>query len=70
MPLFGRLYDIPLEEMEEISMPCINIGPWGKDYHKLTERVLKEDLYRRTPAMLGFAIACLLDGGEEDRLNG
>ena len=31
-------------------MAGINIGPWGKDFHKLTERVYKEDLYERTPA--------------------
>ena len=45
MPLFGEYYDIPFEAIKEISMAGINIGPWGKDFHKLTERVYKEDLY-------------------------
>jgi arginine utilization protein RocB len=61
MPLFGTLYNIPIEDIEGISMPCINIGPWGKEYHKLTERVYKEDLFHRTPEILHFAISTLLD---------
>jgi arginine utilization protein RocB len=61
MPLFGTLYNIPIEEIESISMPCINIGPQGKEYHKLTERVLNEDLFHRTPELVHYAISTLLD---------
>ncbi len=61
MPLFGSLYSIPIEEIEDLSVPCINIGPWGKEYHKLTERVLKEDLFHRSPELLHFAVSTLLD---------
>ncbi len=57
MPLFGRLYNIPIDEVARISMPCINIGPWGKDFHKLTERVSVEDLYERTPKIINKAIS-------------
>ena len=60
MPLLGEYYDIPFEEIQEISMAGMNIGPWGKDFHKLTERVYKEDLYARTPRILDAAIAELL----------
>lgn len=63
MPFFGNIYGLPLKEMEETSMPCINIGPWGKDFHKLTERVYKEDLYERTPAILNFAVMSVLENG-------
>lgn len=59
MPLFGEYYDIPFEAIKEISMAGINIGPWGKDFHKLTERVYKEDLYERTPHILDHAITLL-----------
>ena len=65
MPFFNSLYDIPVSEIESISMPCINIGPWGKDFHKLTERVLKQDLYERTPAILRHAIGLVLDDGRK-----
>ncbi|MEG0772106.1 M20/M25/M40 family metallo-hydrolase [Clostridium sp.] len=61
MPLFGSLYSIPLQDIEDLSMPCINIGPWGKEFHKLTERVLKEDLFHRTPELLHYAISTLLE---------
>ena len=55
-----RLKTLLIKELEKISMPCINIGPWGKDFHKLTERVYKPDLYERTPAILDHAIRMLL----------
>lgn len=55
-PLFGGVYDVPLEGIEAISMPVMNIGPWGKDFHKMTERVLIEDELVRTPAILHKAI--------------
>lgn len=60
MPLFGKIYDVPFEKIHEISMPCINIGPWGKDFHKMTERVNTEDLYIRTPKILDHAIKEIL----------
>jgi len=61
MPLLGDFYDIPVEAIEKISMPCMNIGPWGKDFHKLTERVYKEDLYVRTPRIINKAVSIMLD---------
>lgn len=66
MPLFGHLYSIPVEEIESLSMPCINIGPWGKDFHKITERVFKEDLFHRSPELLNYAISTLLDWDTND----
>lgn len=39
MPLFGHEYKIPLNEMGHITMPTINLGPFGKDAHKRTERL-------------------------------
>ena len=60
MPLWQRTYDIPFAEMQELSIPVINIGPWGKDHHKFTERVHKLDLCERTPALLECAINYLL----------
>lgn len=60
MPLLGEFYNIPADTIERVSMPCMNIGPWGKDFHKLTERVCKEDLYVRTPIIIKEAIALIL----------
>jgi arginine utilization protein RocB len=61
MPLWQKTYDIPFAEMQELSIPVINIGPWGKDHHKFTERVYKIDLCERTPALLESAIHFLLE---------
>ena len=63
MPLWGKIYQIPFDAIQKNSMPCINIGPWGKDFHKITERVLNEDLYQRTPALVDFAIKHILTEG-------
>lgn len=65
MPLYGEAYSVPLAKIEELSMPCMNIGPWGKDFHKMTERVYKQDLYERTPALLNRAIEFLLGYEQE-----
>ncbi len=56
MPLWGDMYSIPLDEIKALSIPAVNIGPWGKDFHKITERVFREDLYYRTPALVDCAI--------------
>ena len=63
MPLWQKTYDIPFAEMQALSLPVINIGPWGKDHHKFTERVYKPDLYERTPALVECAIDYLLEEG-------
>jgi arginine utilization protein RocB len=60
MPLWQKTYDVPFAEMEALSVPVINIGPWGKDLHKFTERVFKTDLCERTPKLLESAIDYLL----------
>ncbi|WP_183108805.1 hypothetical protein [Thermohalobacter berrensis] len=47
--------------MNKLSIPVINIGPWGKDLHKFTERVYKEDLFERTPRIIDLAIEHVLN---------
>jgi Arginine degradation protein (predicted deacylase) len=60
MLLWGTIYSIPLELIRELSMPVVNIGPWGKDFHKYTERVLKDDVYRVTPALVDKMVRTVL----------
>jgi arginine utilization protein RocB len=60
MPHWNRTYSIPFKDLEAISVPIVNIGPWGKDYHKFTERVLREDLLENTPKLTRYAIDYLL----------
>jgi arginine utilization protein RocB len=61
MPLYGDAYSIPFGRIAGISMPCVNIGPWGKDFHKRTERVSRQDLTERTPVLLTEALRRVLD---------
>ena len=65
MPLWQKTYDVPFAEMEALSLPIINIGPWGKDHHKFTERVYRPDLYERTPALLECAVEYLLGANKD-----
>lgn len=60
MPMFGDFYTLPFADIRAISMPCINIGPWGKDLHKLTERVYLPDLLEQTPRLIDKAVGILL----------
>ncbi|MDR1021043.1 MAG: M20/M25/M40 family metallo-hydrolase [Synergistaceae bacterium] len=54
--LWGDIYSIPFRELGLISMPILNIGPWGKGIHTFAERVFTDDLYRRTPYLLALAV--------------
>jgi arginine utilization protein RocB len=60
MLLWGDVYSIPFDELNEISMPVMNVGPWGRDIHKYTERVFREDLVDRAPDLMAFAIEEIL----------
>ena len=39
MPAWPKKYSLPVNAIQKISMPVVNIGPYGKDAHKLSERV-------------------------------
>lgn len=56
MPFYGSLYQLPVAAMEQISMPCLNLGPLGKDLHQYSERVWKEDLYYNLPKQIAQTI--------------
>lgn len=61
MLMWNDVYYIPLEIIKEISMPIINVGPWGKDLHKYTERVFIEDLFYKTPQLIDLFVRELLN---------
>ncbi|MCL2234093.1 MAG: M20/M25/M40 family metallo-hydrolase [Firmicutes bacterium] len=56
----SELYDLPLDIIKEVSMPVLNIGPWGRDIHKYTERVYISDLFEKTPLVTDFIIRKIL----------
>lgn len=52
----GDSYEIPLDLIKKHSMSVLNLGAWGKDFHKYTERVYLEDLMDRIPRLIDFTI--------------
>ena len=61
MPGFGIKYDLPLVEMADLNLPVLNIGPFGKDAHQLTERLEKTYSFEVAPELLYRTIDHLLN---------
>ncbi len=60
-PSWGFVYEHPTRAIEQISMPVMNIGTWGKDGHKFTERVEKRYTFEVVPEIIRETILTLLD---------
>lgn len=56
MSVSKDLYKIDLEKIKNISMPAINLGPRGKDLHKLTERVFEKDMTEIIPSFFIYLL--------------
>jgi arginine utilization protein RocB len=61
MPLNGPAYGIPFPAIRANAMPGLNIGPFGKDFHQLTERVHRRDLLETTPKLIQEAIRVVME---------
>ncbi len=57
---WGDMYYIPLDIIRELSMPVLNVGPWGRDLHKYTERVYKKDLFSSIPKLINYIVKSIL----------
>ncbi|HMM21129.1 MAG TPA: M20/M25/M40 family metallo-hydrolase [Selenomonadales bacterium] len=62
MPAWSRTYALPVEAIRRIGMPVVNIGPFGKDAHKLSERVSKDYSFDAMPFILEKTLRGLLAG--------
>ncbi|MFS0784290.1 M20/M25/M40 family metallo-hydrolase [Bacillus sp. 1P06AnD] len=51
-PVFGLTYTIPFKNMSKLQAPVINIGPFGKDPHKVSERLNKRSAFIETPYLI------------------
>ncbi len=56
MPNWGFSYELPVETIKKLNIPVMNIGPYGKDAHKNTERLHMDYSFRVYPALLAYAI--------------
>ncbi|MBN6886202.1 arginine utilization protein RocB [Cytobacillus horneckiae] len=52
LPGGEKLYSIPFEDMEKVTAPVINVGPFGKDAHQKTERLHVPFSFEKLPKML------------------
>ncbi|HWR05867.1 M20/M25/M40 family metallo-hydrolase [Sporomusa sp.] len=62
MPAWQRSYSLPVEAIQRISMPVVNIGPYGKDAHKLSERLSCSYSFDAMPFILEKTLEKLLIG--------
>jgi arginine utilization protein RocB len=60
MPAWGKRYELPVKSIKGLSMPVVNIGPFGRDAHKPTERVSKSYSFDAMPMLLETVIAELM----------
>ena len=60
MPGFGTKYKLPIEDMQKLNLPVVNIGPFGHDAHKFTERLEKDYSFKVAPKLVYEAIIKLL----------
>lgn len=51
-PAWNHIYSHPIEKIKKISMPVINMGVYGKDGHKFTERVYKKYSFETLPNLI------------------
>jgi arginine utilization protein RocB len=58
-PVWNDSYTIPFAEMKELDAPVLNIGPYGKDAHQLTERLHLRNALEVVPDLLAGMINML-----------
>lgn len=56
MAISDEIYELDFNKIKELNIPGINLGPWGKDLHKNTERVYKEDMLKTIPEFLLYLL--------------
>jgi len=60
MPTWGHRYSLPLEELRRLNLPVFNVGSFGRDAHKFTERLNMPFSFNISPHLLKFAVTELL----------
>ncbi|WP_226580967.1 M20/M25/M40 family metallo-hydrolase [Halobacillus litoralis] len=50
-PEYDQIYPVPIQEIRKLNIPSINMGVYGKDAHKYTERVYKPYTFTILPQL-------------------
>ncbi len=61
MPLWGKGYGFDIGALQELAIPFLLLGPWGKDLHERTERVNVESVAKILPEILQHILEYLAD---------
>lgn len=61
MPAWPEQYSLPVKSIQNVSMPVVNIGPFGKDAHKLSERLCTAYSLDAMPQILYKTFVYLLE---------
>ncbi|MBP2622399.1 M20/M25/M40 family metallo-hydrolase [Streptococcus oricebi] len=56
LALPADLYHIDFEQIAALQIPAVNLGPWGKDLHQISERVYKKDMLETIPNFLLYLL--------------
>ncbi len=59
-PTWGRAYHLPLEDIAALDAPALNLGPFGRDFHKYTERIHIPFAREKLPLLLERLVRNLL----------
>lgn len=59
-PVWGDTYSIPFAGMQQLNAPVLNVGPFGKDAHKKTERLHIQSAFVELPIILENMVQTVL----------
>lgn len=60
LPGYGITYDLPFDAIRALNLPVLDIGAFGKDAHRFTERIHKHYTFNVAPELLYRTITNLL----------
>ncbi|MDQ0201555.1 M20/M25/M40 family metallo-hydrolase [Neobacillus ginsengisoli] len=60
-PVWGGSYRIPFDAMKKLKAPVLNVGPFGKDAHKRTERLHIKSAFEEVPTLVEGMIKMMMD---------
>lgn len=65
-PVWSDSYSIPFAEMTMLQAPVLNVGPFGKDAHKRTERLHINNAFEEVPHLVEGMIKMMINGKNEN----
>ncbi len=51
-PVWKRTYDIPFDHISKFNAPVLNVGPYGKDAHQISERLHMKSAFYEMPDLI------------------